>query len=153
MSEDYYKVLGVNRDASKTDIEKAYRGLARKYHPDMNPDDASAKKKFQEVQKAFESRRLVGGTGTAGSNPDAPVRTLTDVVALFDATNHTVRGQVREYAKSNDDITDGFDPPERYYLMVYDHWLDFAASELVSTLVDRERLRVNTAQAAASSTD
>jgi len=106
-----------------------------------------------EVQKAFESRRLVGGTGTAGSNPDAPVRTLTDVVALFDATNHTVRGQVREYAKSNDDITDGFDPPERYYLMVYDHWLDFAASELVSTLVDRERLRVNTAQAAASSTD
>lgn len=54
MSEDYYKVLGVNRDASKTDIEKAYRGLARKYHPDMNPDDASAKKKFQEVQKAFD---------------------------------------------------------------------------------------------------
>jgi len=54
MSEDYYKVLGVSRDASKADIEKAYRGLARKYHPDMNPDDATAKKKFQDVQKAFD---------------------------------------------------------------------------------------------------
>ena len=105
----------------------------------------------EEVQAAFESRRLTGRTGERGDDPDAPVRTLTDVVAVFDATNHTVRGQVREYAKSNDDVTDGFDPPERYYLMVYDHWLDFAASELVSTLVDRERARVIRARANASS--
>jgi len=106
-----------------------------------------------EVQEAFESRRLTGRTGDRGTDSDAPVRTLTDVVAVFDATNHTVRGQVREYAKSNDDVTDGFDPPERYYLMVYDHWLDFAASELVSSLVDRERARVNNVRAAAASSD
>jgi DnaJ-class molecular chaperone len=54
MAEDYYKTLGVARDASATDIQKAYRKLARKYHPDMNPDDKTAKTKFQEVQKAFE---------------------------------------------------------------------------------------------------
>jgi DnaJ-class molecular chaperone len=54
MAKDYYATLGVSRDASPEDIQKAYRKLARKYHPDMNPDDASAKQKFQEVQSAFE---------------------------------------------------------------------------------------------------
>jgi DnaJ-class molecular chaperone len=54
MATDYYATLGVPRDASQDDIQKAYRKLARKYHPDMNPDDATAKKKFQEVQSAFE---------------------------------------------------------------------------------------------------
>jgi DnaJ-class molecular chaperone len=54
MAEDYYKTLGVSRDASAADIQKAYRKLARKYHPDLNPDDKSAKTKFQEVQRAFD---------------------------------------------------------------------------------------------------
>ncbi|HEX4132822.1 MAG TPA: J domain-containing protein [Pirellulales bacterium] len=54
MAEDYYTTLGISRSASQEDIQKAYRGLARKYHPDLNPDDASAKKKFQEVQAAFD---------------------------------------------------------------------------------------------------
>ena len=54
MAEDYYQTLGVARDASAADIQKAYRKLARKYHPDMNPDDKTAKGKFQEVQKAFD---------------------------------------------------------------------------------------------------
>jgi DnaJ-class molecular chaperone len=54
MAEDYYKTLGVSRNASAADIQKAYRDLARKYHPDMNPDDKSAKGKFQEVQRAFD---------------------------------------------------------------------------------------------------
>lgn len=51
---DPYKVLGVRRDASQAEIQKAYRELARKYHPDLNPNDKDAKKKFQEVQAAFE---------------------------------------------------------------------------------------------------
>ena len=54
MDEDYYKILGVSRDASQSDVQKAYRKMARKYHPDMNPDDASAKARFQQVQKAYE---------------------------------------------------------------------------------------------------
>ncbi|HEY2147856.1 MAG TPA: DnaJ domain-containing protein, partial [Pirellulales bacterium] len=54
MAEDYYKTLGVNRDASQADIQKAYRDLARKYHPDLNPNDKKAKEKFQKVQTAFE---------------------------------------------------------------------------------------------------
>jgi len=52
--EDYYKILGVRRDASASEIQKAYRDLARKHHPDMNPDDPSAKQKFQKIQAAFD---------------------------------------------------------------------------------------------------
>ena len=54
MAKNPYETLGVKRDASADDVQKAYRKLARKFHPDMNPDDASAKTKFQEVQSAFE---------------------------------------------------------------------------------------------------
>ena len=54
MADDYYKTLDVARDASPADIQKAYRKLARKYHPDLNPDDKTAKTKFQEVQRAFD---------------------------------------------------------------------------------------------------
>ncbi len=54
MAEDYYKTLGIRRGASQAEIQKAYRELARKYHPDLNPDDEQATQKFQEVQKAFE---------------------------------------------------------------------------------------------------
>lgn len=54
MQEDFYKVLGVGRNATETDIQNAYRELARKYHPDLNADDASAKEKFQAVQHAYE---------------------------------------------------------------------------------------------------
>lgn len=54
MAEDYYKTLGVNRNASQAEIQKAYRDLARKHHPDRNPDDPAAKKKFQAIQAAFD---------------------------------------------------------------------------------------------------
>jgi len=51
---DYYKILGVNKDASEADIKKAYRKLARKYHPDMNPNDKTAEQKFKEINEANE---------------------------------------------------------------------------------------------------
>ena len=51
MSEDYYKTLGISRNASQDEIQKAYRENARKYHPDLNPDDETAKQRFQEVQR------------------------------------------------------------------------------------------------------
>ncbi len=54
VAEDYYETLGVGRNASEQDIQKAYRDLARQYHPDLNPDDQTAKEKFQKVQNAFD---------------------------------------------------------------------------------------------------
>ncbi len=51
---DYYKVLGVDKNASKEEISKAYKKLARKYHPDLNPDDPEAEQKFKEVGEAYE---------------------------------------------------------------------------------------------------
>jgi DnaJ-class molecular chaperone len=54
MAEDYYQTLGVPRTASAEDIRKAYRELARKYHPDLHPDDDAAKEKFKQVQNAFD---------------------------------------------------------------------------------------------------
>jgi curved DNA-binding protein len=51
---DYYKILGVPKDASTDAIKKAYRKLARKYHPDLNPNDKEAHKKFQQINEANE---------------------------------------------------------------------------------------------------
>lgn len=50
---DYYEVLGVDRNASDADLKKAYRKLAKQYHPDMNPDDKEAEAKFKEVNEAY----------------------------------------------------------------------------------------------------
>ncbi len=51
---DYYKILGLSKNATESDIKKAYRKLARKYHPDLNPNDKTAEQKFKEVNEANE---------------------------------------------------------------------------------------------------
>lgn len=51
---DYYKILGIDKSATPKDIKNAYRKLARKYHPDLNPNDANAKKNFQQINEANE---------------------------------------------------------------------------------------------------
>lgn len=51
---DYYEVLGVDKNASDADIKKAFRKLARKYHPDVNPGDKDAEAKFKEINEAYD---------------------------------------------------------------------------------------------------
>lgn len=53
MDKDYYRILGVDRKASVAEIKKAYRKLARKYHPDLNPGDKAAEARFKEIQEAY----------------------------------------------------------------------------------------------------
>jgi molecular chaperone DnaJ len=55
VADELYKTLGVSKKASEEEIKKAYRKLARKYHPDRNPDDAAAEEKFKEVQGAYDT--------------------------------------------------------------------------------------------------
>jgi DnaJ-class molecular chaperone len=52
--EDYYRTLGVSRDTAAADVKKAYRKLARKYHPDVNPGDKQAEERFKKISEAYE---------------------------------------------------------------------------------------------------
>ena len=78
IDKDFYKILGVKKDATADEIKKAYRTLARKHHPDKNPDNAAAEAKFKEVSEAYdvlsdaktrkeydEARSLFGSGGPA----------------------------------------------------------------------------------------
>jgi hypothetical protein len=56
---DYYEVLGVKRDSSAKEIKTAYYDLAKKFHPDRNPNDKTVHKKFQEVSEAYEVFNLI----------------------------------------------------------------------------------------------
>ena len=55
MARDYYEVLGVGRGTSGEEIKKAYRKLAREYHPDRNPGDSAAEERFKEIQQAYDT--------------------------------------------------------------------------------------------------
>ena len=77
---DYYEILGVGRNASINDIKKAYRKLARKYHPDLNPGDKTAEQRFKEINEAHETLKdpekkkqydLYGSLGAHGPGPGA----------------------------------------------------------------------------------
>ena len=73
---DYYEVLGVEKGASEADIKRAYKKLARKYHPDMNPGDKAAEEKFKEINEANEvlsdadKRARYDQFGFAGVDPN-----------------------------------------------------------------------------------
>ena len=66
MIEDPYKVLGVSPNASDEEIKRAYRQLAKKYHPDLNPGDQEAARRMQEVNAAYEQIKNPEKAGPAG---------------------------------------------------------------------------------------
>ena len=78
--QDYYQILGVKKDAKADEIKKAYRKLARKHHPDVNPNDKAAEEKFKQVQEAYDvlsdekKRKVFDRFGYYNDNldPDAP---------------------------------------------------------------------------------
>src|SRR5215218_5163856 len=82
-NKDYYEILGVKKDAKADEIKKAYRRLARKHHPDVNPNDKSAEDKFKQVQEAYDvlsdekKRKVFDRFGYYADNldPDAPAYT------------------------------------------------------------------------------
>src|SRR5882724_5431406 len=88
---DYYEVLGVAREAAADDIKKAYRQLALKYHPDRNPGDEEAPKRFKEAAEAYEvlsdqdKRQRYDRYGHAGLNGAAvhDFRSAEDIMSAF----------------------------------------------------------------------
>jgi DnaJ-class molecular chaperone len=94
---DYYEVLGVARDATPEAIKKAYRVMARRHHPDVNPGDKTAEKKFKEVQQAYdilsdpEKRALYDRYGTAafeGVAAAGPRTSASEWTARFGESGH-----------------------------------------------------------------
>src|SRR6185503_21073611 len=94
MPRDYYEVLGVSREASETEIKKAFRGLARELHPDVNDHDPEAEEKFKEAAAAYEvlsdaeRRRTYDAYGheglrSGGFDPGAGFGSIDDIFQAF----------------------------------------------------------------------
>ena len=106
MIDDPYKILGVSRDATDEEIKRAYRQLAKKYHPDRNPGDAEAAKKMQQVNAAYEQiknpEKAQSSTGYGGYSSYDPFggyqqRTQQDGDSYQQAAYNYIRfGRYRE---------------------------------------------------------
>ena len=101
---DLYEILGVSRQASADDIKRAYRKLARKYHPDVNPGDAAAEESFKRVSAAFdvlgdtEKRKIYDEFGAAGLEPG------------FDPEKARAYQEWQQRARASDAFRGGEDP-------------------------------------------
>ena len=108
---DYYEVLGVSKNADEAEIKKAYRKLALKYHPDKNPDDATAEEKFKEAAEAYEVL----------SNAEKKAQKLTDdfIAKQLQIIKEETKGSifcVHHFNKDSDNkdgLKTGFRPTDR----------------------------------------
>lgn len=105
---DLYQILGVTREASEQDIKKAYRKLARDYHPDRNPGDTEAERKFKEVQAAYEvlsdlqRKREYDQFGSV--NQSSPFRRGKPFTSVFDDFFNNFMGEQRRATMKGEDI-------------------------------------------------
>ncbi|MEM7166430.1 MAG: molecular chaperone DnaJ [Planctomycetota bacterium] len=92
MAQDYYDILGVNRDASADEVKKAYRKLALKYHPDKNPGDTEAERNFKEAAEAYDVLRddekrarydRYGAEGVRGMGGGQGFSNVEDIFSVF----------------------------------------------------------------------
>ena len=100
--QDYYEVLGVSRGADASEIKKAYRSKAMQYHPDKNPGDAAAERKFKEVSEAFEvlndgeKRQLYDQYGHEGLSSRGYSRSFSNVNDIFSQFSDIFEGSLFE---------------------------------------------------------
>lgn len=126
MQADYYEVLGVDRNADKSTIKKAYRKLAMKYHPDQNPGNKEAEDKFKEAAEAYEvlsneEKRArydrFGHAGVSGGSGGAGFHDVSDIFGAFgDIFGDFFGGGARQGARRSNRPRRGADL--RYYLDV-----------------------------------
>ena len=106
---DYYEVLGVNREAEEGAIKKAYRKLAKKYHPDTNAGNAQAEQRFKEITEAYtvlsdpKKRKLYDQFGHAAFDGSGPQEG-----AYYRNAGNTGNGGYREYHFEGGDMDDIF---------------------------------------------
>ena len=131
---DYYEVLEISKDSTQSDIKKSFRSLARKYHPDKNPDDPSAENKFKEIQEAYailsntDERRkydTYGHNRPGGSpfGPDGFQGVNINIDDLFGGGIESIFGQIFGSSRSNNRRKKGGDLLVRHtisFQSVYD---------------------------------
>ena len=109
ITKDYYRILGVEKEATEKEIKLAYRRLAKKYHPDLNRTDPNAKKKFIEVKEAYdtlidpEKRKIYDNAGYSPQNID-----LSDLIHVYGFS------RIREMFRTNESYYKP--PPEGMYI-------------------------------------
>ena len=113
--EDYYDILGVDKDADQKEIKLAYRKLAKKYHPDLNREDRNAKEKFIELKEAYDTlidpvrRKIYDQAGYDPRNID-----LSDMFHNYDFLR--VREILREIFNESRRTSYYKPPPEGMYI-------------------------------------